>query len=312
MPDKEEITEEEDAATAEAGEEAAGVTEAVNEEIADDSDAEVEEESAAPEAAASAEPEVATEAVGDVEAVAVEEAPAKKDAAKEKKPAKKKAAAKKGKKKKSERADVKVPAVKAVAGKDLELNPAVFAVETKVGVIHEVVRAEMAARRQGNASTKTRGEVRGGGAKPWRQKGTGRARAGSSRIPHWTGGGIAFGPTPRDYTFKVNRKMRNKALKMALSVRAREGRLRVVEGLEFEEPKTAAAAAVLDGLDVNYPLLLVLVGEEDANVALSFRNLPWVGVTDTEELEVSDIIGARTVLTTSRVIEQLNAIGERK
>ncbi|MHB0914617.1 MAG: 50S ribosomal protein L4 [Thermoleophilia bacterium] len=293
---------------------------------AEDTAAKVEAEAVEPEdaAAADSEPEAVAVAEAEPEAEATEgavdedvaveaTAPAKeskpKAESKARKPAKKKAAPKKAKK--APRTDVKVPEVKALAGKELKLNPEVFEVEAKIGVIHEVVRAEMAARRKGTASTKNRAEVRGGGVKPWRQKGTGRARAGSSRIPHWTGGGVTFGPTPRSYTFKINRKMRTKAMKMALSARVREGNLRVLEGLTFDEPKAAAAAALLKTLDVTYPLLLV-VGENDANVALSFRNLPRVGVTDTDDLEVSDIIGARTVLTTSQVIEQLNTIGEGK
>ncbi|MBE0428949.1 MAG: 50S ribosomal protein L4 [Thermoleophilia bacterium] len=186
-----------------------------------------------------------------------------------------------------------------------KLNAAVFDVEPNVGVIHEVVRAEMAALRRGTASTKTRSEVRGGGAKPWRQKGTGRARAGSIRMPHWTGGGVAFGPRPRTYDFKVNRKARSKAMKMALSARVREGRLKVVDNLSFEEPRTAAAVAVLDGLEISYPLL-VLLDESDTNAMLAFRNLPRVGVTVPGELDVNDVMAARTVLTTAGVIEQLN------
>jgi len=304
MPDKEEITEEEENSAVEAE---SGVAEAAE---AETTGAAEDESAEAGDAEAPEEADAVTAGVAEGEdAPAEEEAAGAKSRAK--KPAKKKAAPRKAKRKKAERTDIKVPSVKALSGKDLKLNPAVFEVEAKVGVIHEVVRAEMAARRAGTASSKTRGEVRGGGAKPWRQKGTGRARAGSSRIPHWTGGGVAFGPTPRNFTFKINRKMRSKALRMALSERAREGSIRVVDGLEFDEPRTAAAAALLEGLEVTYPLL-VLVGEEDANVALSFRNLPRVDVTDTGDLEVSDVIGARTVLTTSRVIEQLNAIGEGK
>jgi len=199
--------------------------------------------------------------------------------------------------------------VKALADKDFKLNPEVFGVELKVGVVHEVVRAEQAADRKGTASTKKRGQVRGGGVKPWRQKGTGRARAGSSRMPHWTGGGVAFGPSPRDYSFKVNRKVRRKALKMALSTRAREGGLKVVESLAFDEPKTAAADAALRELDVSYPLL-VLTDESDENAELSFRNLPEVGVRKASSLAVTEIMGARTVLVSRPALEQLNKLGE--
>jgi len=248
-------------------------------------------------------PEAETQAKEEaiVEAKAEEKAEAK--------PAPKKKA--KSKKKVEPKAAVSVPAVKALDAKEAKLSPKVFAVEPKIGVLHEAVRAEMAAMRSGTASTKKRGEVRGGGVKPWRQKGTGRARAGSSRMPHWTGGGIAFGPKPRDYSFKVNRKVRAKALKMALSARAGEGSIKVVDGLPFNEPKTAAAAAVLDNLGVDYPLL-VLLDDGDANAAMSFRNLPGVSVCNASELNVVDIMATRSVLLTSRVLEQLNGLGDRK
>ncbi|MFA6001886.1 MAG: 50S ribosomal protein L4 [Thermoleophilia bacterium] len=248
------------------------------------------------------------------------DAPAKKAAAKKpaakkeaapKKAAAKKAAPKKAKsrKKAADRTDVKVPTVKALDGKDIKFSPDVFEVDPKIGVLHEVVRSELAARRSGSASTKTRSEVSGGGIKPWRQKGTGRARAGSSRMPHWTGGGVAFGPKPRDYSFKVNRKVRSKALKMALSARVSEGSLKVVDNLDFEEPKTTAAAMVLASLDVAYPLL-VLLTEADINAALSFRNIPRVDVCATSDLSVSDIMAARTLVVTSQALDELNRLGE--
>ena len=196
MTDKEETTED---IKPEAREEAKV---AAAEEVKADAVAESE---AQPEAAAAAaaeakpEPKAKTEAKPEVKAKA---------APKKKAKSKKKAVAK---------ATVSVPAVKALSDKEVKLSPEVFAIEPRIGVLHEAARAELAARRGGNASTKKRGEVSGGGVKPWRQKGTGRARAGSSRMPHWTGGGVAFGPKPRDYSFKVNRKVRAKALKMALS-----------------------------------------------------------------------------------------------
>ncbi len=199
--------------------------------------------------------------------------------------------------------------IKALADKDFKLSPDVFEVEPSTGVLHEVVRAEQAAMRKGTAASKTRGMVRGGGVKPWRQKGTGRARAGSSRMPHWTGGGVAFGPSPRDYSFKVNRKVRSKALKMALSARAGEGGLKVVESLAFAEPKTAQAEAALESLDVDYPLL-VLLGEDDDNAELSFRNLLEVEVRDAKSLGVTEIMAARTLLVSKQALEQLNGLGE--
>ena len=246
-----------------------------------------------------------------MKAAAKKEAAPKKAAAK--KAAPKKAAPKKAKarKKASDRTDVKVPVVKALDGKDIKFSPDVFEVEPKIGVLHEVVRFEQAARRSGSASTKTRSEVSGGGIKPWRQKGTGRARAGSSRMPHWTGGGVAFGPKPRDYSFKVNRKVRNKALKMALSARVSEGSLKVVDNLDFEEPKTTAAAMILASLDVSYPLL-VLLTEADINAALSFRNIPRVDVCATSDLGVVDIMAARTLVVTSQALDELNRLGERE
>lgn len=224
----------------------------------------------------------------------------------EKKPAKKAAPRKaKAKKKVVAKKPVDIPVVKAIEVKAAGLSPDVFEIEPKVGVLHEVVCAEMAARREGNASTKRRGEVRGGGAKPWRQKGTGRARAGSSRMPHWTGGGVTFGPKPRDYSYKTNRKARSKAMRMALSARAREGGLKIVDGLPFDKPRTQAAEAVLANLDVKYPLL-VLVDESETNAALSFRNLRQVDVTVASELNVVDIMAARTLLMTRSVVDQLN------
>jgi large subunit ribosomal protein L4 len=276
-------------------------------------DKEEKTEETKPEAAEAAVDEAKAEAKPKADAkpkaAAKPKAEPKAEAKAEAKPAPKKKA--KSKKKAAVKADVNVPAVKAMSDKDAKLSPEVFAVEPKVGVLHEAARAELAARRRGTASTKKRGEVRGGGAKPWRQKGTGRARAGSSRMPHWTGGGIAFGPTPRDYSFKVNRKVRLKALKMALSARASEGNLKIVDALPFEEPKTAAAAAVLDGLGVSYPLL-VLVGDEETNAAMSFRNLPRVAVCNASELGVADVLAARTVLLSKPVLDQLNGMGDRK
>ena len=304
MADKEEKTEETkpEQAAAEAAEEA-GVEAKAGESKAEGAKAGEAETAKAGEGKAAAEPEPEAKAAEpEPEAGAKAEEPEAKPAPRKKARAKKKAQAK---------AAVKVPEVKALAGKEARLSPEVFAVEPRMGVLHEAVRAEMAARRSGTASTKKRSEVSGGGAKPWRQKGTGRARAGSNRMPHWTGGGIAFGPKPRDYSFKVNRKVRAKALKMALSARASEGSIKVVDGLPFDEPKSAAAAAVLASLDVNYPLL-VLVGEDEGNAALSFRNLQQVTVLGAGELGVADVMANRTVLMTRQVLEQLNSLGVAK
>ncbi|MHB8142511.1 MAG: 50S ribosomal protein L4 [Thermoleophilia bacterium] len=291
----------------EAGQAEEAAAESVSDEAAAGPEAvEAEAEAAEVEEAAGAE-ETAAQPAEKAEAKPAAEKAKAKPARKAAKKAKAKAARKQARPKQ----EIKVPQVTALDEKDAGLKPEVFAVEPKLGVLHEVVRAEFASMRRGTASSKNRAEVSGGGVKPWRQKGTGRARAGSSRMPHWTGGGITFGPTPRDFSFKVNRKVRKQALKMALSVRVSEGSLKVVDALPFDEPKTAAAAAVLSGMDVNYPLL-VLLTEADENAAMSFRNIPRVDVTDTGDLLVSDIMAARTVLVTREAVEQLNAMGDAK
>src|SRR5690606_36219962 len=151
-----------------------------------------------------------------------------------------------------------------------KLDDKAFGAPFNGGLVHESVRAELAARRQGTHATKTRGQVRGGGAKPWRQKGTGRARAGSSRSPLWAGGGTIFGPSPRRYTFKVNRKQRRAALRSALSLHADRGSLAVLDPAPFETPSTRRAAELLSGWEAaRRPTLVVLV-EDEAGVAYSF------------------------------------------
>ena len=165
-------------------------------------------------------------------------------------------------------------------------------------LVHEAVRAELNARRQGTASSKTRGEVSGGGAKPWRQKGTGRARAGSSRSPVWTGGGTVFGPTPRHYTVKVNRKARRAALRSALSVHAERESLAVFDAAGFDAPSTKQAADLLDGwLEAGSTgSTLVLLTEAEAEAGLSFRNLGRVAVMPVGDAGVADVIGAASLL----------------
>src|SRR5438309_8511048 len=145
-----------------------------------------------------------------------------------------------------------------LGGGSVALDAGAFEASFNMGLVHEAVRAELNARRQGTASTKTRGEVSGGGAKPWRQKGTGRARAGSSRSPVWTGGGTVFGPTPRGYTFKVNRKARRAALRSALSVHAERGSIAVFDAGAFDAPSSKRAAALLADWGATIPTLVVL------------------------------------------------------
>src|SRR5436853_2075019 len=156
--------------------------------------------------------------------------------------------------------------------KDVTLEEAVFAAEVKPHVVHETIRAELNADRRGTRSAKSRGLVAGGRAKPWRQKGTGRARAGTTRAPHWTGGGVAFPPTPRDFEVKVNRKARRSALRAVLSDHAANGTFGVLDGSGFSAPSTRKATEVLAGWGKELPLVVV-AGDEEANVTKSFRNL---------------------------------------
>src|SRR5580692_338504 len=171
--------------------------------------------------------------------------------------------------------DAPVLSATAGAAKKVKLDDAAFGARFAGPLVHQSVRAEQAARRRGTASTKTRGLVSGGGSKPWRQKGTGRARAGSSRSPIWTGGGTAFGPRPRHYTFKINRKARRVALRSALSVHADRGSLAVLDAGVFTEPSTKRAKELLAGWGAPASTLVVL-HESEANAGLSFRNLERV------------------------------------
>jgi large subunit ribosomal protein L4 len=192
-------------------------------------------------------------------------------------------------------------------GSDVALDEAAFGARFNGPLVHESVRAELAARRQGTASTKTRGEVRGGGAKPWRQKGTGRARAGSSRSPIWAGGGTVFGPKPRHYTFKVNRKERRAAFRSALSVHAERGTIAVFDVAKFETPSTKAAAELVAGWGAKGSILVVLHDSEE-QVALSFRNLADVrSVIPTTNVGVADLIGAANVLVSQAGLDALTA-----
>jgi large subunit ribosomal protein L4 len=182
--------------------------------------------------------------------------------------------------------------VKTAAGADsgsVELDAAWFGVQPNVPVMHQVVTAQLAARRAGTADTKTRAEVRGGGAKPWRQKGTGRARAGSSRSPIWSGGGVAFGPHPRSYKQRTPKKMVRLALISALSDRANEGKVAVVASWDIDSPSTKSAKAILDGLGVNGKVLVVL-GDDEAVAARSLRNLADVQVIRRGELNAYDVL----------------------
>jgi len=201
---------------------------------------------------------------------------------------------------------VEAPLLGGSAANKVTLDEAAFGSRFAGPLVHQSVRAEQAARRRGTAATKTRGMVSGGGSKPWRQKGTGRARAGSSRSPLWTGGGTVFGPQPRSYTFKVNRKERRAALRSALSLHAGRGSLAILDASAFSAPKTSQAFDLLDDWNQAQPTLVVLSAEE-SDAALSFRNIDRVGVLQATDAGVADIVGAASLLVSEKALEALTA-----
>jgi large subunit ribosomal protein L4 len=186
----------------------------------------------------------------------------------------------------------------------LELDDAVFGERFHGPLVHEAVRAELAARRRGTASTKTRAEVAMTGAKAWRQKGTGRARVGALSTPNRTGGGVAFGPKPRGYTVKVNRKARRRALRAALSVHAERGSIAAIDPSQFVPPSTRSAVSALACLDGSGSVLVVLSENEDA-CARSFRNIADVTVLRVEDVGVADVLGASRLVISSSALERL-------
>jgi large subunit ribosomal protein L4 len=190
--------------------------------------------------------------------------------------------------------------------KKVKLEERAFGARFSEALVHQSVRAEQAARRRGTAATKTRAMVSGGGAKPWRQKGTGRARAGSNRSPIWTGGGVVFGPQPRSYTFKVNRKEQRAALRSALSLHSGRDSLAVLDAGAFDAPKTKQARGLLDdwGRDGS---TLVILSPEESNAALSFRNLARVAVLTPESVGVTDLVGAASLLISQTALDALTA-----
>jgi len=186
----------------------------------------------------------------------------------------------------------------------VELPEAIFGIEPNGPVMHQALIRQLANGRQGTASTKTRSEVRGGGRKPWRQKGTGRARQGSTRAPQWEGGGVVFGPHPRSFRIDMPRKQRRLALRSALSAKAQDGGLLVLESFEIEAPKTRAVADLIRG--VNSPRkVLVVLGSHNEMFEKSARNIPEVRLTLAGNLSVRDIIGADTVIVTRDAIEHI-------
>jgi large subunit ribosomal protein L4 len=195
----------------------------------------------------------------------------------------------------------KAPVLGGSKPKEVSLEASVFAAEVKPHLVHETVRAELNAARAGTRGGKSRGLVAGGRSKPWRQKGTGRARAGTTRAPQWTGGGLAFPPGTRSFEVKVNRKARRAALRGALSRHAANGTLAVLDGSGFEAPSTKRALELLDGWEQERPTVVVAADDEEVLVK-SFRNLDRVLVTDPAELGVAGVVWARSVLVTEAAL----------
>ena len=188
----------------------------------------------------------------------------------------------------------------------LELNDSVFGVEVNEHLVHLAVVAQLANKRQGTQKAKTRSEVSGGGRKPWRQKGTGHARQGSTRAPQWTGGGVVFAPTPRDYSIRLNKKEKRAALKSALTSRVNDNKFVVVDELKFEEIKTKNFKNVMNNLNVSKAL--VVLAENDQNVVLSARNIPEVRTSLVNTLSVYDILKYNTVVATKAAVASIEEV----
>ena len=189
---------------------------------------------------------------------------------------------------------------------DMELNDAVFGVEVNTHLVHQAVVLQLANKRQGTQSAKTRSEVSGGGRKPWRQKGTGHARQGSTRSPQWTGGGIVFAPKPRDYSFKMNKKEKNLALKSVLTTKVAENKFIVVDGLNFDEITTKNMVNVLKNLEVKKAL--VVTDDDNKNVTLSSRNIPGVKTAFTNTINVYDILKYDKMVVAKDVISKIEEV----
>ena len=188
----------------------------------------------------------------------------------------------------------------------LELNDAVFGVEVNEHLVHLAVVAQLANKRQGTQKAKTRSEVSGGGRKPWRQKGTGHARQGSTRAPQWTGGGVVFAPVPRDYSFKMNKKEKRAALKSVLTSKVQENKFIVLDELKLAEVKTKEMKKVLDNLKVNNAL--VIIGDDSENVALSARNIAGVQTASVNTINVFDMLKYNTIIATKTSVASIEEV----
>ena len=194
---------------------------------------------------------------------------------------------------------------------EIPLDPAVFGIDPNMAVLHQVITAQMAGKRSGTASTKTRAEVRGGGRKPWRQKGTGRARHGSIRSPMWKGGGVAHGPKPRSYRQRTPAKMRRLALRSALSARASEGAVHSVLPLGWEVPRTKSAVALLEAMGLKGKTLLV-VDSPGGVEHLSFRNIPAIRIIEARYITPYDVLWARDLLLCAGTVETVAGVGRER
>ena len=201
--------------------------------------------------------------------------------------------------------------IKDASGKqagDAELSASVFGIEPNVPVMHQVVRAQRASWRAGTSNTLTRGNVRGGGKKPWRQKGTGRARQGSIRSPQWRGGGTVFGPHPRSYAFRVNNKEVKLAMRSALSAKLADGQFTVVDGFNFEKPRTKDAKAFIQAMGFEGQRTTLVIGNEDVTTWLSFRNLEKVNVLPVAEANTYELLDNKQLVFTAEALKRIEEV----
>lgn len=205
-------------------------------------------------------------------------------------------------------ADIKAPLFSSDgnAKGEVSLDAEIFGIEPNQAVMHQVVTAQLAGARSGTSKVKRRGEVRGGGRKPWRQKGLGRARAGSTRAPHWTGGGVAHGPQPRDYSQRTPKKMKRLALRSALSARASEQAIKVIDSFEWSEPKTKLAVELLSAVEANKKALVV-IGRSEQIAELSFRNLPGIIIVEPGQVTTYDVLWADDLVFSKAGLDAMSA-----
>ena len=205
-------------------------------------------------------------------------------------------------------ATIEMKDVKGKAAGTATLDDAVYGIEPNMHVMHHVVRAQQASWRQGTANTRTRGNVRGGGKKPWRQKGTGRARQGTIRAPHWVGGGTVFGPHPRSYDQKVNKKEVKLAMRSALSAKLADGELVIVKEFPFEQPRTKDAVAFLKAFGLEDKRITLVIGNEDVETFLSFRNLQKVNIVPVSDINTYELIDNKALVITEQALKHIEEV----